>query len=131
LYESPGSDVIGYIGADAEAAQAFPLLRAAKVSFLLGFPASSFTARAVEHHGDVLPHAARHADLLHSGKALDGNVFVLIPLSFLSTGVNDIVDAESDSLNRGKARLCSVRGPRPNSSWPLKWQIARSANPVS
>jgi len=58
-----------------------------------------------------------HADLLHSGKLWMGMFFVLIPLSFLLYGVNDIVDAESDSLNRGRARLCSVRGARENSSW--------------
>src|SRR5260370_8479206 len=43
-----------------------------------------------------------HADFLHSGKLWLGLFFVLIPLSFFLYGVNDIVDAESDSLNSRK-----------------------------
>src|SRR5437879_12958022 len=43
-----------------------------------------------------------HADILHSGKLWLGLVFVLFPLGFLLYGVNDIVDAENDSLNPRK-----------------------------
>src|SRR5947208_14362306 len=43
-----------------------------------------------------------HVDFLHSGKLWLGLVFVLFPLGFLLYGVNDIVDAENDSVNPRK-----------------------------
>jgi len=65
-----------------------------------------------------------HADLLHSGKLWMGMFFVLIPLSFLLYGVNDIVDAESDSLNPRKGTfMFGSRGAREQLA-ALKWQIA-------
>ena len=65
-----------------------------------------------------------HADLLHSGKLWIGMFFVLIPLSFLLYGVNDIVDAESDSLNPRKGTfMFGSRGAREQLA-ALKWQIA-------
>ncbi len=65
-----------------------------------------------------------HADLLHSGKLWMGMFFVLIPLSFLLYGVNDIVDAESDSLNPRKGTfMFGSRGAR-EQLVALKWQIA-------
>jgi len=65
-----------------------------------------------------------HADLLHSGKLWMGMFFVLIPISFLLYGVNDIVDAESDSLNPRKGTfMFGSRGAR-EQLVALKWQIA-------
>ncbi len=65
-----------------------------------------------------------HADFLHSGKLWLGMFFVLIPLSFLLYGVNDIVDAESDSLNPRKGTfMFGSRGAREQLA-ALKWQIA-------
>jgi len=65
-----------------------------------------------------------HADLLHSGKLWMGMSFVLIPLSFLLYGVNDIVDAESDSLNPRKGTLMFGSRGAPEQLVALKWQIA-------
>src|SRR5258708_20930989 len=48
-------------------------------SFLFGFPAASFAARAVEHYGDLLPHAARACGFLAFRKTLAGNVFCAHP----------------------------------------------------
>src|SRR5258708_1324148 len=63
-----------------------------------------------------------HADFLHSGKLWLGMFFVLIPLSFLLYGVNDIVDAESDSLNPRKGTfMFGSRGAREHLAalnWP-------------
>jgi 4-hydroxybenzoate polyprenyltransferase len=65
-----------------------------------------------------------HADFLHSGKLLLGLFFVLFPLGILLYGVNDIVDAETDSLNPRKGTfLFGSRGGREQLS-ALKWQIA-------
>src|SRR5260370_13963430 len=65
-----------------------------------------------------------HADFLHSGKLWLGMFFVLIPLSFLLYGVNDIVDAESDSLNpRTATFMFGSRGAREQLA-SLKCQIA-------
>ncbi len=65
-----------------------------------------------------------HADLLHSGKLWMGLLFVLFPLGFLLYGVNDIVDAESDSLNPRKGTfMFGSRGAREQLA-ALKWQIA-------
>ena len=65
-----------------------------------------------------------HADILHSGKLWLGLVFVLFPLGFLLYGVNDIVDAESDSLNPRKGTfMFGSRGAREQLA-ALKWQIA-------
>jgi len=65
-----------------------------------------------------------HADLLHSGKLWMGMSFVLVPLSFLLYGVNDIVDAESDSLNPRKGTLMFGSRGAPEQLVALKWQIA-------
>src|SRR5712664_2153916 len=64
-----------------------------------------------------------HADLLHSGKLWLGLFFVLFPLGFLLYGVNDIVDAESDSLNPRKGTfMFGSRGAREQLA-ALKWHI--------
>ncbi len=64
-----------------------------------------------------------HADFLHSGKLWLGLVFVLFPLGFLLYGVNDIVDAETDSLNPRKGTfMFGSRGARAQLV-ALKWQI--------
>src|SRR5467141_629544 len=64
-----------------------------------------------------------HADIFRSGKLWLGLFFVLFPLGFLLYGVNDIVDAETDSLNprKGSFIFCS-RGAREQLA-ALKWQI--------
>src|SRR5437016_13489101 len=55
-----------------------------------------------------------HTDILHSGKLWLGLFFVLFPLGFLLYGVNDIVDAETDSLNPRTATFLSrSRGAPP------------------
>ena len=65
-----------------------------------------------------------HADNFHSGKLLLGLVFVLFPLGFLLYGVNDIVDAENDSLNPRKGTfMFGSRGAQEQLA-ALKWQIA-------
>jgi len=65
-----------------------------------------------------------HADIFHSVKLLLGLVFVLFPLGFLLYGVNDIVDAESDSLNPRKGTfMFGSRGAQEQLA-ALKWQIA-------
>src|SRR5216684_4411689 len=65
-----------------------------------------------------------HADILHSGKLWLGLFFVLFPLGFLLYGVNDIVDAENDSLNPRKGTfMFGSRGARAQLA-ALKWQIA-------
>ena len=65
-----------------------------------------------------------HADSLHSGKLWLGLFFVLFPLGFLLYGVNDIVDAETDSLNPRKGTfMFGSRGAREQLA-ALKWQIA-------
>jgi len=65
-----------------------------------------------------------HADILHSGKLWLGLFFVLFPLGFLLYGVNDIVDAETDSLNPRKGTfMFGSRGAREQLA-ALKWQIA-------
>src|SRR5437764_9709960 len=65
-----------------------------------------------------------HVDFLHSGKLWLGLVFVLFPLGFLLYGVNDIVDAENDSLNPRKGTfMFGSRGEREQLA-ALKWQIA-------
>src|SRR5258708_227745 len=64
------------------------------------------------------------ADLLHSGKLWLGLFFVLFPLGILLYGVNDIVDAETDSLNPRKGTfMFGSRGGHEQLS-ALKWQIA-------
>src|SRR2546430_2641878 len=65
-----------------------------------------------------------HTDILHSGKLWLGLFFVLFPLGFLLYGVNDIVDAETDSLNPRKGTfMFGSRGARAQLA-TLKWQIA-------
>jgi lycopene elongase/hydratase (flavuxanthin-forming) len=65
-----------------------------------------------------------HADFLHSGKLWLGLFFVLFPLGFLLYGVNDIVDAETDSLNPRKGTfMFGSRGGREQLT-ALRWQIA-------
>src|ERR1700674_4900709 len=65
-----------------------------------------------------------HADFLQSGKLWLGLFFVLFPLGFLLYGVNDIVDAETDSLNPRKGTfMFGSRGEREQLA-ALKWQIA-------
>ena len=65
-----------------------------------------------------------HADFLQSGKLWLGLFFVLFPLGFLLYGVNDIVDAETDSLNPRKGTfMFGSRGARDQLA-ALKWQIA-------
>src|ERR1700740_2179592 len=65
-----------------------------------------------------------HADILRSGKLWLGLFFVLLPLGFLLYGVNDIVDAETDSLNPRKGTfMFGSRGAREQLA-ALKWQIA-------
>jgi 4-hydroxybenzoate polyprenyltransferase len=65
-----------------------------------------------------------HTDIAHSGKLWLGLVFVLFPLGFLLYGVNDIVDAENDSLNPRKGTfMFGSRGAREQLA-ALKWQIA-------
>jgi 4-hydroxybenzoate polyprenyltransferase len=64
------------------------------------------------------------ADFLRSGKLWLGLFFVLFPLGFLLYGVNDIVDAETDSLNPRKGTfMFGSRGAREQLA-ALKWQIA-------
>lgn len=66
----------------------------------------------------------RHADIFHSGRLWLGLSFVLFPLSFLLYGVNDIVDADTDSLNPRKGTfMFGSRGGREQLA-SLKWQIA-------
>src|SRR5713226_4762484 len=65
-----------------------------------------------------------NADIFHSGKLWLGLFFVLFPLGFLLYGVNDIVDAETDSLNPRKGTfMFGSRGAREQLA-ALKWQIA-------
>src|SRR5258708_27183054 len=65
-----------------------------------------------------------NADIFHSGKLWLGLFFVLFPLGFLLYGVNDIVDAENDSLNPRKGTfMFGSRGAREQLA-ALKWQIA-------
>ena len=65
-----------------------------------------------------------HADFLHSGKLWLGLFFILFPLGILLYGVNDIVDAENDSLNPRKGTfMFGSRGGREQLA-ALKWQIA-------
>jgi len=65
-----------------------------------------------------------HVDFLHSGRLWLGLLFVLFPLGFLLYGVNDIVDAETDSLNPRKGTfMFGSRGAR-EQLVALKWQIA-------
>ena len=65
-----------------------------------------------------------HVEFFHSGKLWLGMLFVLFPLSFLLYGVNDIVDAETDSLNPRKGTfMFGSRGAREQLA-ALKWQIA-------
>jgi 4-hydroxybenzoate polyprenyltransferase len=65
-----------------------------------------------------------HAEVLHSGKLWLGLIFVLFPLGFLLYGVNDIVDAETDSLNPRKGTfMFGSRGEREQLA-ALQWQIA-------
>ena len=65
-----------------------------------------------------------HADIFRTGKLWLGLFFVLFPLGFLLYGVNDIVDAETDSLNPRKGTfMFGSRGAREQLS-ALKWQIA-------
>jgi 4-hydroxybenzoate polyprenyltransferase len=65
-----------------------------------------------------------HADIFRSGKLWLGLFFVLFPLGFLLYGVNDIVDAETDSLNPRKGTfMFGSRGAREQLA-ALKWQIA-------
>jgi 4-hydroxybenzoate polyprenyltransferase len=65
-----------------------------------------------------------HVDFFHSGKLWLGLLFVLFPLSFLLYGVNDIVDAETDSLNPRKGTfMFGSRGGREQLA-ALRWQIA-------
>jgi 4-hydroxybenzoate polyprenyltransferase len=65
-----------------------------------------------------------HADFLQSGKLWLGLFYVLFPLGFLLYGVNDIVDAETDSLNPRKGSfMFGSRGAR-EQLVALKWQIA-------
>jgi len=51
-----------------------------------------------------------------------GIVFVLFPSGFWLYGVNDIVDARTDSLNPRKAVSCLVHAA-PRTAPALKWQI--------
>jgi len=65
-----------------------------------------------------------HVDFLHSGKLWLGLFFVLFPLGLVLYGVNDIVDAETDSLNPRKGTfMFGSRGAREQLA-ALKWQIA-------
>src|SRR3989449_3533876 len=65
-----------------------------------------------------------HADIVHSGKLWLGLFFALFPLGFLLYGVNDVVDAETDSLNPRKGTfMFGSRGAREQLA-ALKWQIA-------
>jgi 4-hydroxybenzoate polyprenyltransferase len=65
-----------------------------------------------------------HADIFRTGKLWLGLFFVLFPLGFLLYGVNDIVDAETDSLNPRKGTfMFGSRGAREQLA-ALKWQIA-------
>src|SRR5260370_212215 len=63
-----------------------------------------------------------HADFLRSGKLWLGLFFVLFPLGLVLYGVNDIVDAESDSLNPRKGTfMFGSRGAREqNMNVPLR-----------
>jgi len=69
-------------------------------------------------------------DIFHSGKLWLGLFFVLFPLGFLLYGVNDIVDAETDSLNPRKGSfMFGSRGAREQLA-ALKWQYRRGANAI-
>jgi len=64
-----------------------------------------------------------HADFLHAGKLWVGLFFVLLPLGLVLYGVNDIVDAENDSLNpRTGTFMFGSRGAREQLA-ALKWHI--------
>ncbi len=64
-----------------------------------------------------------HADFLHVGKLWLGLFFVLLPLGLVLYGVNDIVDAENDSLNPRKGTfMFGSRGAREQLA-ALKWHI--------
>jgi len=77
----------------------------------------------VEHDGPVLPHAARACGHLPFRQALAGIVFRALPTRVLLYGVNDIVDAETDSLNPRKGSfMFGSRGAREQLA-ALKWQI--------
>src|SRR5260370_7793985 len=71
-----------------------------------------------------------HAGILHSGKFWLGLFFVLFPLGFLIYGVNDIVDAENDSLNPRKGTFMFGSRGAPEQLSPFKWQIALAQNPL-
>ncbi len=72
-----------------------------------------------------------HTDIMHPGKLWLGLFFVLFPLGFLLYGVNDIVDAEADSLNPRKGTfMFGSRGAREQLA-ALKWQIAVVQLPFS
>jgi 4-hydroxybenzoate polyprenyltransferase len=65
----------------------------------------------------------RHADILHSAKLWLGLFFVLFALGLVLYGVNDIVDAENDSLNPRKGTfMFGSRGAREQLA-ALKWHI--------
>ena len=64
------------------------------------------------------------ADFFRSTKLWLGLLFVLLPLGMLLYGVNDMADAEADSLNPRKGTfLFGSRGTREQLA-ALKWQIA-------
>jgi 4-hydroxybenzoate polyprenyltransferase len=109
----------------AEAAQASPSIASRQQShsypvFLLQVSRPGLWSTTAMFY--LMPLA--HADILHSGKLWLGLFFVLFPLGFLLYGVNDIVDAENDSLNPRKGTfMFGSRGAREQLA-ALKWQIA-------
>src|SRR2546421_4492208 len=69
-----------YIGPDGRSRPSLSKYQeSSTVSFLSGFLASSLTARAVEHDGPVLPHAARTCRYLAFRQTLVGIVFRAFP----------------------------------------------------
>jgi 4-hydroxybenzoate polyprenyltransferase len=109
----------------AEAAQATPIVASPQQShsylvFLLQVSRPGLWSTTAMFY--LMP--LGRVDFFHSGKLWLGMLFVLFPLSFLLYGVNDIVDAETDSLNPRKGTfMFGSRGAREQLA-ALKWQIA-------
>src|SRR5260370_6565543 len=104
-----------------------PTQRPSDFSFLLQVPRPGLWSTTALFY--LMP--LGHAGILHSGKFWLGLFFVLFPLGFLIYGVNDIVDAENDSLNPRKVTfMLASRGAREQIA-ALKWQIAVAQIPFA
>jgi 4-hydroxybenzoate polyprenyltransferase len=113
------------MGKMAEAAQASPALSTYQqthsyATFLLQVSRPGLWSTTALFY--LMPLGVRASFL--SGRLWLGLFFVLFPLGFLLYGVNDIVDAETDSLNPRKGTfMFGSRGAQEQLA-ALKWQIA-------